>query len=77
METLSRDYELPAWLLGNVSDLRKVTVCHLIEWQKMSSKPSSEKPWLLPSICCSNRAGEFSFVSEAWESKKEIQFLAS
>ena len=47
-------------------------VCYLMEWQKMSSKP-----WLLPSICCSNRAGEFSFVSEPWDSKNEIQFLAA
>ena len=69
-------YKPPAWLLRNVSDLRTVNnkVCYLIEWEKMSSKPSSssEKAWLLPSIFCSNRAGEFSFVAELGDSKKEI-----
>ena len=67
-------------MVARERDLRTVNnkVCYLIEWQKMSVKPSSsEKPWLLPSICCSNRAGEFSFVSEPWDSKKGIQFLAA
>ena len=67
-------------MVARERDLRTANnkVCYLIEWQKMSSKPSSsEKPWLIPSIYCSNRVGELSFVSEPWDSKKEIQFLAA
>ena len=60
-------------MVARERDLRRVNykVCYLIEWQQMGSKPSSSgRSWLPPSICCSNRAGEFRFVSEPRDLKK-------